>query len=474
MKTQPRLPSEKEQKLVESVQVRPIRAEERIRCMRLLKRHHYLGELQPVGEQLIYVAVSRHGGWRAILVFCAAAKHLRHRDRWIGWTNEQRRRRLALVANNARFLILPGYAVPNMATRVLKLTLDRISDDWRERYQHPLAVVETFVDPERFQGTAYKAGGWVELGMTRGCGRVGRDYYVRHNKPKRLFVRELCRRARRSLQAEHLKPEWATVEQKVSPRCTHKAKEIRGLVEQLKRVPDFRSRIQSYPVWSLLAIVALAYLCGAPRGQKDLAKFARQMSRGQRRALGIRRNRQRKCPAPTQPTFCRLLKAVNAREVEAAILAFQHQVRGPAPQGEMVAVDGKAAKRSGGEMLLNAVTVPSLYYLGSEPVPVDKTNEIPVARALFERLDLEGRLVGLDALHTQAETARALVQEAGADYMLTLKDNQKGIRRTVRTLFAATEAAFSPSADHIHDGVDRREELRPSRTPPDSHPVGDP
>jgi len=206
MKTKPHLPSEKEQKLVESVQVRPIRADERIRCMRLLKRHHYLGELQPVGEQLLYVAVSRHGGWRAILVFCAAAKHLRHRDQWIGWTNEQRRRRLALVANNARFLILPGYAVPNLATRVLRLTLDRVCADWLDRYGHPLAAVETFVDPERFQGTAYKAGGWIELGMTSGCGRVGRDYYVRHNKPKRLFVRELCRRARRSLQAEHLKP----------------------------------------------------------------------------------------------------------------------------------------------------------------------------------------------------------------------------------------------------------------------------
>ena len=99
--------------------------------------------------------------------------------------------------------------------------------------------METFVDPERFQGTRYKAGGWIELGRTSGCGRVGRDYYVRHNKPKRLFVRELCRNARRGLQAEHLKPEWATVEQKVSPRCTHKAKEIRSLVEQLKRVPEF-------------------------------------------------------------------------------------------------------------------------------------------------------------------------------------------------------------------------------------------
>ena len=176
--------------------------------MRLLKRHPYRGELQPVGEQVLYVAVGQSGGWRAILVFCAAANHLRYRDQWMGWTNEQRRRRLALVANNARFLILPGYDVPNMATRVLKLALARLSNDWQQRYLHPLAAVETFVDPAQFQGTVYKAGGWIELGLTRGCGRVGRDYYVRHNKPKRLFVRELCRNARRGLQAEHLKPAW--------------------------------------------------------------------------------------------------------------------------------------------------------------------------------------------------------------------------------------------------------------------------
>ena len=166
---------------------------------------------------------------------------------------------------------------------------------------------------------------------------------------------------------------------------------------------------------------------------------------------------------------------MNAREVEAAILAFQEQVRGPAPKGEMVAIDGKAAKRSGGEMLLNAVTVPSLYYLGSEPVPVDKTNEIPVARAMFERLDLVGRLVGLDALHTQMETACHIVQGAGADYLLTVKGNQKGLRRTLRTRFAAaTPAAFSPSTHDANVGLDRRDESRPTGTSADSHPVGNP
>lgn len=470
MKTQVRLPSEKEQALVDSVKVRPIRDGERARFMRLLKRHHYLGDLKPVGEQMLYVAVGKNGGWRALLVFCAAAKHLRYRDQWIGWTDEQRRRRLALVANNARFLILPGYAVPNLATRVMKLTLDRVSADWEQRYRHPLAAVESFVDPALFQGTVYTAGGWVEVGMTRGCGRVGRDYYVRHNKPKRLFVRELCRNARRGLQAEHLKPAWACVEEKVSPRCTQKAKEIRSLVEHFRTIPDFRSRWESYPVWSLVTIIALAYLCGAPRGPKDLAKFAREMSRGQRRALGIRRNRKRQIPAPSASTFQRLLDAVDARAVESAILAFQAQVRGPAPKDELVAIDGKAAKRSGGEMLLNAVAVPSLYYLGSEPVPVDKTNEIPVAREMFERLDLVGRLVGLDALHTQMETACNIVQDAGADYMFTVKGNQKGLRRTLRTRFAAaTPAAFSPSTHDADDGVDRRDQSQPTGTPTDSH-----
>ena len=473
MKTKRRLPSEREQQIVATVRVRLLRANERARGMRLLERHHYLGALQPVGEQMMYVAVGPNGGWRAIGVFCAAAKHLRPRDRWINWTEEQRRRRLALVANNARFLILPGYAVPNLATRVLRLMLERLSSDWQMRYGHPLALVETFVDPVQFQGTIYRAGGWQELGTTSGCGRVGRDYYVRHDRPKRLYVRELSRNARRGLQAEQLKAEWAGVEAKVAPRCTLKARTLRSLVERLKTVEDFRARIHSYPLWSLLAIVALAYLCGGPRGQKDLAKFAQQLSQGQRHALGIRRDpRTRRYPAPSQPTFSRLLSEVAGPQIEAAILMFQQQVRGPAPKQEIVAIDGKAAKRSGGQQLLTAVAVPSQYYLGSAPIPVDKTNEIPVARALIRRLDVQGCLVGLDALHTQVQTACELLQEAGADYLLTVKDNQKGLRRTVRSLFPATVAGFSPSARDTDHGLERGTQPRPSRTPTDSHPHG--
>ncbi len=259
-------------------------------------------------------------------------------------------------------------------------------------------MVETFVDVAQFCGTVYSASGWSELGQTDGWGRHRRDYYVKHDQPKRLFCRQLFKNARRSLQAEHLKPALAVVEQNVSPPCTHTVKEIRSMVEHFnfKAVPDFRGRFESYPLWSMLTILFLATLCGAPRGQKDIAKFARGLSQAQRRALGIRRNRQGKYPAPTQPTFCRLLQRVDARKVEEVILAIQDQVRGPVPKDQLIVLDGKEPKHGSGASVLSAVSVPSQHYLGSALVD-QKTNEIPVARELFERLDrrpvgLAGRL----------------------------------------------------------------------------------
>ncbi len=142
------------------------------------------------------------GEWVAVLIFAAAALHLRPRDQWIGWSDEQCRRRLALVVNNVRFLLLPERAVPNLGSAVLSRVLGRLSEDWQARYGHPVLVVETFVNPERFQGSVYHASGWSELGSTKGHGRRSRDYYENRARPKRLFARELVKNARRSLQAD--------------------------------------------------------------------------------------------------------------------------------------------------------------------------------------------------------------------------------------------------------------------------------
>ena len=432
-----------QQHCLDGLQVRLLQADELPRCDQILNDHHYLGRLKPVGERLLYAVTDAQGDWLGVLVFCAAARRLRPRDQWIGWSEEQRRRRLPLIAGNARFLLLPHKTFPNLASKTLRLVLARLSDDWLSRYGHPVLLVETFVDPAHFTGTLYTASGWTELGQTDGSGRHARDFYVRHDQPKRLFCRELVQNARRSLQAEHLRPALAAVEAKTPPRPTQTAPELQSLCEHFKTVPDYRARIGRYPLWSLLAIVACAHLADAPRGQKDLAAFARRLSQRQRRVLGIRPDDPGHYPTPSQPTFCRLYARVSALEIERAVLAFQRQVRGAPPPDELIVLDGKAPRHTGGQQVLTAITVPGQHYLGSEMIAA-KSNEIPAARALFARLDLDGREVSLDALHTQSETARALVLEHGGDFLLTAKANQPAVQENIQRHVATPPVAFPP------------------------------
>lgn len=426
------------------IQVVPVvDAPHRRRLHALLKAHHYLGDLKPVGERLLYAAVDPSGRWLAVLVFNAAAKHLKARDQWIGWNRTQRERRLSLVANNSRFLILPDAHQPNLGSRVLRLALDRLSDDWLAAYGHPVLVVETFVDPEQFQGTVYTAQGWLELGQTDGFGRHRRDFYVAHDKPKRLFAKELARNARRSLQAERLKPSLALVERKAGARCHLKPEHLRTIAAHLADLPDYRSRTESYPAKALAAIILLAMLCDAPRGQKDLAKLARRLTQAQRCGLGVRPLPNGFYPAPSQSTFSRFLAGIDAQALLERLLAIQSRIRGAAPAGELIALDGKQPKHGPGESILGAVTLPGQYLLGCARVDT-KTNEVPVARALFGTMDLAGRTVSMDALHTCEQTARELVMEHGAHYLLTVKGNQPTLTRNIEKAVPAPTAGFSP------------------------------
>jgi hypothetical protein len=213
-------------------------------------------------------------------------------------------------------------------------------------------------------------------------------------------------------------------------------------------------------------------MCGAPRGSKDLAKFARKLSQGQRRALGIRQ-RQGRYPTPSQPTFWRLLEEISGLQLEQILLQVQEQLRGPAPQKELIALDGKEPNHGGGQSILTAVCVPSQYYLASAVVDT-KTNEIPVAQKLFPGLDLKGRFVSLDALHTQTQTARDIVLEGGGDYLLTVKDNQLKLHQNIQTLLPAPQADFPPLEGDPHRVSHLRVRKGPQREPLDSDPGGRP
>jgi hypothetical protein len=139
-----------------------------------------------------------------------------------------------------------------------------------------------------------------------------------------------------------------------------------------------------------------------------------------------------------------MLEEINGTQLQKVLLQVQEQLRGPAPQNELIAMDGKEPKHGGGQSVLTAVCVPSQYYLGSAMVDT-KTNEIPVAQKLFPDLDLKGRFVSLDALHTQTQTARDIVLEGGADYLLTVKDNQQKLHQNIEKLLPAPRAGDKDS-----------------------------
>jgi len=136
----------------------------------LIAQHHYLEFAHPVGENLKYL-VTAGGRPIACFVWQSAPRHLGPRDRHIGWSPLARRANVRLLAYQSRFLILPWVRVPHLASHLLGRMAARLSDDWQGVYAHPIYYTETFVDPDRYRGTCYRAANWSELGLTTGRGK---------------------------------------------------------------------------------------------------------------------------------------------------------------------------------------------------------------------------------------------------------------------------------------------------------------
>ena len=168
---------------------------------RYLSQHHYLGYRGPVGESIGYLIRSCAGVDLACLLFGAAAWQCAPRDRWIGWSAEQRAQGLPCIANNSRFLLLPWVQSPHLANHILSQITHRINADWQQRYRHPIYLLETFVEGDRFRGTCYQAGNWIHVGQTTGRTRQSqrhRDNEV-HAPVKEIYLYPLRRDGQRQL-----------------------------------------------------------------------------------------------------------------------------------------------------------------------------------------------------------------------------------------------------------------------------------
>ena len=157
----------------------------------LIDKYHYLGYGKPIGKQIKYFVYSKEN-LLCCIGFADAVLKLNLRDRWIGWSIEEREKNLYLIINNVRFLILPWVRVRNLASKILSLVSKQVPEDWNSYYGYRPVLLETFVDKGRFIGTSYKAGNWTNLGRTLGKGRCGMKYFI-HNRPKDIYVYPLCR-----------------------------------------------------------------------------------------------------------------------------------------------------------------------------------------------------------------------------------------------------------------------------------------
>ena len=164
----------------------------------LIQRYHYLGHTPLPGAQMKYFVFSSSGYLLAALGFGAAAWKVAPRDRFIGWSLEQRMSNLHLIVNNARFLILPWIASPNLASRILSIAAKQLPFDWQIRYNYQPVLLETFVQKNRFKGTCYRAANWLLLGQTQGRGKL--DQYNKRPLPiKDIFVYPLNKSFRQIL-----------------------------------------------------------------------------------------------------------------------------------------------------------------------------------------------------------------------------------------------------------------------------------
>ncbi len=435
--------------VVREVSVRPARADERRRWDGLMAEHHYLGFKQFAGRGLRHVAEWR-GHWVALVGWQSGAFKCGPRDRWLGWHRSVQFRRLHLIGNNTRFLVLPeAWGVPGLASRALSRSLRRLSADWREAHGHPLELAETFVDPSLFRGTCYLASNWTPVGRTRGFARHNGQYTDAGGSSKEMYVRPLRPDARARLADAVDRVEWGAPKEWSAPWRTDELRSLRDLFAEL---PDCRrDQGKKHRLATVLSLVALARLSGRS-GPAAAERYAKALSQEELAAVGAWRNpRAGKREAPSDSTFRRVMADTDpdalrqvlsrwsapraeadaareeaaAREREAA--AGVRDIRDRFDR-RALSTDGKrirgANRNAGGDAHYETVT---LVARDGRPVAsrcvFEEGGEAAATAALFEDVDVSGRMVTLDALHTSYDTERRLIEMHGADYLFAVKAN---------------------------------------------------
>lgn len=322
------------------ISLRPVFPFEEQQFQDLMQRHHYLGSLPKIGETIWYVAI-RDNTWIALVTFSAASLKCAARDDWIGWNFRHQYDRLKLITNNSRFLILPDWHIPNLGSRILSLCQKRILEDWQQRFSHPVLLLETFVDPQHFQGTVYKASNWLYVGRTKGFQRTRQGdsaYSTELKSPKMVFLKPLKRNAQSLLAHPILDRRYHTKGAKIMISA-EQMKSLPGFFEQItdpRRREGLRHRLST-----VLAISAGAILCGM-RGYRAISDWAQNLGKKARKRFGCR-YRNGSYTVPSEYVIRNILTRVDPVQLDQALIAWNEYY---GIHDESLAIDGKTMRNA--------------------------------------------------------------------------------------------------------------------------------
>jgi hypothetical protein len=447
--------------VLRNLKVRALEPQEYKRAGELLDQEHYLGDV-PQGRQLLQV-VEYDGQWVALLDWGPATWKLTDREEWIGWTPQQKTQRLALVVLNRRFLVLGKTRMPNLTTKSLALAIKALPEQWEQAHGYKPLLAETFSDIEQYEGTCYKIGNWIACGQTKGFQRHRIDFYRKHDRPKKLWLKTLNRNTRRILTAMDLPPAYRKALHTDTPErdLPLKKDQIQSLGEFLRQnFVDPRRANRTFPCWSLLVFIAMALFAGRDN-LAAVQRYAQFLTQAQRGWLRFPRNKDstfRK--VPSYSALRNLLIRIDPQQLADCLNQWLQANLGTLPRA--LAVDGKWIRDRALSLCLSDHETGAPVALGfaKEKTKNDdeqskddykREGEQTVALRLYNNTNLDNATVTGDALNNNKPQAQAVL-DAGGDYFFQLKNEERhaykaALQKAKTTPLLPTQKSLTPATD---------------------------
>ena len=343
-------------------------------------------------------------------------------------------------------MLLPSKRPSNLASRVLCLAVKALPDAWERRFGKRPLLAETFVDPEGYKGTCYNAAGWINCGRTAGYARVsGRDFYQDNERPKNLWLKPLHKDALSRLQNPTGLLPWEDPKARAPGAMPVKAKQAESLQRALRSVKDPRSRRgREFPLPAMLATAVLAMCCGEST-VSGVFRFCQDLTSTQRRCLGFRSKPQapRVVPPPGESCWREVLGAVDPDELAKALNTWMQTQRKNGELPALLSIDGKVIGN-------NLATLVSLVDVRdgtplAQAAASGNGQEQKLTKELIRALpegSLEGKTVKGDALYSNKNLVREIVQQRGGEVLVQLKANQKTTLEEVARRLSHTAPPF--------------------------------